>query len=109
VAQEQNGKQSEEHTINPDFFYETPEKFKKQLEQKKKNFKQTIKQYLPEPAQKMLDSTEGTIALIAIAFVILVVLFKVVGLVFNLAFRLIFIVAVIVIIYFLYTYFTGGG
>jgi len=107
VAEQQ--KKGNEHTINPDFFYETPDKFKKQLKQKEEGIKQTIKHYLPQPAQKMLDSTEGTIALIAIAFVILVVLFKVVGIVFNLAFRIIFIVAVAVIIYFLYTYFTGGG
>ena len=102
-------KEGKEHLINPDVFYKTPDEVKKSLQQNKEGIKETIKQYLPDQVKPLLDSTEGTIFLIASVFIVLVIFFKIIGMFFNLAFKIIFIIATAIIVYFLYTYFINGG
>ncbi len=86
------------------------EELEKEL-QEKDNFsiKQEIKKYLPEPMQKMLDTQEGTYALIALTIVVSLLTVKVIGVAFNFLFRVVFILALIAAIYFSYVYFFSSS
>ncbi len=86
------------------------EELEKEL-QEKDNFsiKQEIKKYLPEPMQKMLDTQEGTYALIALTILVSLLTVKVIGVAFNFLFRVVFILALIAAIYFSYVYFFSSS
>ena len=89
-------------------------KSKEELEkefQGKDNFsiKQEIKKYLPEPMQKMLDTQEGTYALIALTIVVSLLTVKIIGVAFNFVFRVEFILALIAAMYFSYVYFFSSS
>ncbi len=89
-------------------------KSKEELEkefQGKDNFsiKQEIKKYLPEPMQKMLDTQEGTYALIALTIVVSLLTVKIIGVAFNFLFRVVFILALIAAMYFSYVYFFSSS
>ncbi len=86
------------------------EELEKEL-QGKDNFsiKQEIKKYLPEPMQKMLDTQEGTYALIALTIVVSLLTVKIIGVAFNFLFRVVFILALIAAMYFSYVYFFSSS
>ncbi len=85
------------------------EKEKGSDQEKEFSIKQEVKKYLPEPMQKMLDTQEGTFALIAIAIVMSFIAVKVIGFAFNILFRIAFIVALIAAVYFSYVYFFSNS
>ncbi len=99
--------------MNPMDLYEGREKFEKQFEkakeQKVHEIKQTLKKYLKKKKKNMLDTPEGTYALIAIAIVILILFLKVVGMTLRLVSKLILIISLLAAVYFSYLYFTGTG
>ncbi len=87
------------------------EELEKELKKDDKEFsiKQEVKKYLPDPMKKMLDTQEGTYALIAIAIVLSFITVKIVGVAFNFLFRIVFILALIAAIYFSYVYFFSSS
>ena len=88
---------------------EFKEKFEKTKEQKVQEIKESIKKYLPHPMDNMLDTPEGTYALIALAIAIFVIFLRVVGMTLRLVSKLVLIVSIIAAIYFSYLYFSGTG
>ncbi len=92
--------------INFEELLKTKEELQKKIEEKQdKSLKQEIKQYLPQPMQKMLDTQEGTYLLIALAIIFVFLAVKVIGFAFNLFIRIGFILAVAAALYFGYVYF----
>ncbi|WP_457626674.1 hypothetical protein [Persephonella sp.] len=88
---------------------EFKEKFEKTKEQKIHEIKQSIKKYLPPPAKNMLDTPEGTYALIAIAVAIFIIFLRIVGMTLRLVSKLILILSIIAAVYFSYLYFSNTG
>ncbi len=98
-----------EHIINPDFFYTNKEEIKKKLKEEESGIKTEIKQHLPEPIQKMLDTQEGTYALIFILIIGIIIFFKIVGFAFNLFWKILLILSIASAAFFLYSYFNAVG
>ncbi|MDQ7056885.1 MAG: hypothetical protein Q9M89_10770 [Persephonella sp.] len=99
--------------MNPLDLYEGREEFKKKLEKTKEQkiheIKESIKKYLPHPMDNMLDTPEGTYALIALAIAIFIIFLRIVGITIRLVSKLVFILSIVAAIYFSYLYFTGAG
>ncbi|WP_457641483.1 hypothetical protein [Persephonella sp.] len=98
--------------ISPEDLYPTTkEEFKKKLEkgleEKKSEIKQTVEEFLPDPAKKMLQTEEGTYALIAIAIVMVLVILKAVGVAMKFFLKLVLFLSIAAAIYFSYLYFTN--
>ena len=86
---------------------EFEKKFEKAKEQKINEIKQDIKKILPEPIGKMLDTPEGTYALISIAVVIFIMFLKMIGMTLKFFLKLILFISILAAAYFLYLYFYG--
>ncbi len=99
--------------MNPLDLYEGKEdfqkKFEKTKEQKLHEIKESIKKYLPHPMDNMLDTPEGTYALIAMAIAIFIIFLRVVGMTLRLVSKLVLILSIMAAIYFSYLYFSGAG
>ncbi|MBK3332983.1 hypothetical protein GWK41_07865 [Persephonella atlantica] len=99
--------------MNPLDLYEGREEFEKKLEktkeQKLQQVKESIKKYLPHPLDNMLDTPEGTYALIAMAVAIFILFLRLVGMTLRLVSKLLLILSIMAAIYFSYLYFTGSG
>jgi hypothetical protein len=96
-------------TIDPDLFYSNKEELKKKFKQEESGIKTEIKQHLPEPIQKMLDTQEGTYALIFIAVIAVILFFKMIGFAFNLFWKILLLFSIASAAFFLYSYFNGVG
>lgn len=97
--------------MNPLDLYEGREEFKKKFEKAKEEkvsqIKQELKKYLPHPFDNMLDTPEGTYALIAIAVAIFIMFLRVVGMTLRFVSKLILIGSILAALYFSYLYFSG--
>ncbi|WP_456401569.1 hypothetical protein [Persephonella sp.] len=94
-----------------DLYQSDKEELKKKLEhgieEKKEQIKETVGKVLPQPAKNMLQTPEGTYALIAIAVILVILLARAAGMALKLLSKLILLVAVGAAIYFSYLYFTN--
>ena len=97
--------------MDPLDFYKGEKGFKKSLnqflEEKKHELKEQVKKVLPDPMDKMLDTQEGTYALIAAAIVIAIFLLKIAGMTLRFFSRLILFVSILAMLYFGYLYFVN--
>ncbi len=101
--------ENEVKTINPDFFYTNKEELKKKLKKEESGIKTEIKQHLPEPIQNMLDTKEGTYALIFIAIIAVILFFKIIGFAFNLFWKILLVLSIASAAFFLYSYFSSAA
>jgi len=86
---------------------EIKKKIEKGLEEKKSEIKKSLEKILPQPAKNMLQTDEGTYALIAITIVLVLLLARAAGMAFKLLSKLIFLISLAAAVYFSYVYFTN--
>jgi len=93
--------------MDPLDFYGGKEKLEKAKEEKVQEIKQSIKEHLPPPFNKMLDTPEGTYALIAMAIAIFIIFLRLVGMTLKFFSKLVLIASILAALYFSYLYFSG--
>ncbi|WP_456393131.1 hypothetical protein [Persephonella sp.] len=93
--------------MDPLDLYGGKKEFEKAKEKKIQEIKQSIKEYLPPPFNGMLDTPEGTYALIAMAIAIFIIFLRIVGMTLKFFSKLILILSILAALYFSYLYFSG--
>jgi len=93
--------------MEPLDFYGGKKEFEKAKEEKIQEIKHSIKEHLPPPFKGMLDTPEGTYALIAMAVVIFIIFLRIVGITLKFFSKVILILALLAALYFSYLYFSG--
>ncbi|WP_457643214.1 hypothetical protein [Persephonella sp.] len=93
--------------MDPLDIYGNREQLEKAKEKKLQEIKKSIQEKLPHPMDKMLDTPEGTYALIAIAVALFIVFLRLVGMTLKFFSKLVLIVSILAALYFSYLYFYG--
>ncbi|WP_457638878.1 hypothetical protein [Persephonella sp.] len=93
--------------MDPLDIYGNREQLEKAKEKKLQEIKKSIQEKLPHPMDKMLDTSEGTYALIAIAVALFIVFLRLVGMTLKFFSKLVLIVSILAALYFSYLYFYG--
>ncbi len=86
---------------------EIKEKIEKGIEQKKTEIKKSIEKVVPVPVKNMLQTDEGTYALIAAAVVVVLLTARAAGMAFKFLSKLILLISLAAAVYFSYIYFTN--
>ncbi|WP_457623705.1 hypothetical protein [Persephonella sp.] len=86
---------------------EIKKKFEENIEEKKAEIKNSIEKVVPEPIKNMLQTEEGTYALIAISIIIVLLTARTVGMAFRLVSKIILLLSIAAAVYFSYLYFVN--